>query len=364
MGSNLTKTKLDADLTTLANGDNVGSVIATADGVYLTHTTDGAKEALDVHVSNTSIEVTATNLDIRDLAFATDSVTAHQGGTWTIDSITNPVTVTATNLDIRDLTSATDSVTAVVDYSFAEDSAHASGDKGAFILAVRNDTPGSLTSADGDYAPLQVDANGALRVSGSFSVNPADNHLEDSPAASGDTGSFILGVRQDTLATSTSADGDYNAIKTDSRGATWVAPVGTAADDAVDTEAPVKTGTRSVSGAALGAVSADGDRADMISDKYRRLYINDSPNVAILSSAKTITTSATAVVTTALAGRRRIQIQNGNTSDIYIGASGVTTANGLLVPKNATESLDIGENVAIFAIVASGTASIRVLEIA
>lgn len=33
---------------------------------------------------NISAIVSATNLDIRDLAFATDSVTAHQGGTWTV----------------------------------------------------------------------------------------------------------------------------------------------------------------------------------------------------------------------------------------------------------------------------------------
>lgn len=60
-----------------------------------------------------AVTVQATNLDIRDLAFASDSVTAHQGGTWTIDAITNAVTVQATNLDIRDLSSATDSVSTV-----------------------------------------------------------------------------------------------------------------------------------------------------------------------------------------------------------------------------------------------------------
>lgn len=38
------------------------------------------------------------------------TVAATQSGTWTIDSITNPVTVTATNLDIRDLSHAQDSV--------------------------------------------------------------------------------------------------------------------------------------------------------------------------------------------------------------------------------------------------------------
>lgn len=141
----------DAD--TIADSDSVGSFLRASDGTLLTHTDVGGKKALDVrvaeginvevdldhtddsvrlgdgtsfftstsengdisldvHLSNTSIEVTGTDFDIRDLAFATDSVTSHQGGTWTIDSITNDVNVTATDLDIRDLTAASDSIQA------------------------------------------------------------------------------------------------------------------------------------------------------------------------------------------------------------------------------------------------------------
>ena len=37
-----------------------------------------------------------------------------------------------------------------------EDAAHVSGDTGTMILAVRQDTPGNLSGADGDYEPLQV----------------------------------------------------------------------------------------------------------------------------------------------------------------------------------------------------------------
>jgi len=145
---------------TIADSDSVGAFLRSSDGTLLTHSDVGGKKALDVsiadgvnvevdlshiddsvrlgdgtsfftstsensdialdvHISNTSIEVTATQLDIDDLAFATDSVTAHQGGTWIIDSITNVVsiddnagsiTVDAVNLDIRDLVFATDKV--------------------------------------------------------------------------------------------------------------------------------------------------------------------------------------------------------------------------------------------------------------
>lgn len=49
-------------------------------------------------------------------------------------------------------------------WQWAEDAPHVSGDRGTMALAVRNDTPGSLVNANGDYAPLQVDSGGLLRV--------------------------------------------------------------------------------------------------------------------------------------------------------------------------------------------------------
>jgi hypothetical protein len=166
------KDKLVFDVTdadTIAASDSVGAFLRSSDGTLITHSTVGGKEALDVsiadgvnvevdlsHIDDSvslgdgatlftgttvgadhgldvniinasisiddgggSITVDAIDLDIRDLAFATDSVTAHQGGTWTIDSITNPVAVTdnggsltvdAVDFDIRDLTAVSDSV--------------------------------------------------------------------------------------------------------------------------------------------------------------------------------------------------------------------------------------------------------------
>lgn len=49
----------------------------------------------------------------------------------------------------------------------AEDAAHASGDTGVLQLAVRNDAGSALAGTDGDYAPLQTDNFGKLRVSDS-----------------------------------------------------------------------------------------------------------------------------------------------------------------------------------------------------
>jgi len=53
--------------------------------------------------------------------------------------------------------------TAAASLGKAEDAAHASGDVGVMLLAVRKDTAAAL-AADGDYHVVEVDASGQLRV--------------------------------------------------------------------------------------------------------------------------------------------------------------------------------------------------------
>jgi hypothetical protein len=48
--------------------------------------------------------------------------------------------------------------------TFAEDTAHVSGNTGAFVLGVRNDANAAMTSANGDYSPVAVNANGAVAI--------------------------------------------------------------------------------------------------------------------------------------------------------------------------------------------------------
>lgn len=91
------------DVDTIGASSSIGAFVrAGDDGALIGHVSD----ALKVNFSNTSIAVTATDLDIRDLAFATDSVDVSGSSV----SITGSVAVTATDLDIRDLAFATDSV--------------------------------------------------------------------------------------------------------------------------------------------------------------------------------------------------------------------------------------------------------------
>jgi len=101
---------------------------------------------------------------------------------------------------------------------FAEDSAHASGHLGTQLLAVRRDVAGSFCDTTGDYAPLQLDANGSLRVTGGAA---GTEFAEDSASADGHLGTQVLTVRQDVLAVSTSTDGDYQPIKTNNEGSIY-----------------------------------------------------------------------------------------------------------------------------------------------
>lgn len=195
--------------------------------------------------------------------------------------------------------------------SYAEDSAHVSGDTGNFVLAVRADAQGSLVSADGDYAPLQVDSAGRLRT-----------------------------------ITDIDLVGDITA------------------DGAADNEDPLKVGSHAYDAASpLGAVDAD-DKANLASDLYRRIFINDAPNVGMAATAVTVADTETALPTTPLAGRMRIIVQNKGSNSIFVGPTGVLSTTGLEINKAATLALELGEGVALFGITASGTVATRVLEIA
>lgn len=361
----------------------------------------------------------------------------------------------------------------------AEDTAHASGDYGSMALVVRNDAGGSLVSADGDYSPLQVDSTGRLRVLADLTAAFDFTYAEDSAATSGDTGAFMLLVRQDTLAASTSADGDYGAFKSNSLGELYVtdtsgnaslstivtntgsidtkltttnstlATIDTSlnaieadtatlvvsnaailselqalshAEDAVHTSGdlgimslavrndagtalaadgdyiPLSTdasgnlrvaGTFSIPGSfaedtahASGAiglhtlavrkdalttnVSADGDYASFLQWSEGSMKVVDMPNIAVLGTAVTVddTAGGVALPATALAFRRILSVQNRGNKSIFVGPTGVTTANGTEIPKGAAMEFNAGPSVALFGVCATGeTANVRVLEL-
>lgn len=308
----LTLDRLLFDPADTADSSNLGAYLrAGSDGDLLSSTNVGGKEGLDVNIINASVTVSNTS-------------------------------------------------------NYAEDSAHVDADPGTFVLAVRNDAAAAtLTSADGDYSPIAVDEKGRVFVVADLDVTSSAEKVEDTAAANADVLAAIAVVRQDSLASSVSADGDYGWAKMNSVGALWTAPVGTVADDAADTQNPVKVGSRAFGGGVLTAVSATGDRADLLSDLYRRVYINDAPSVAVQSTLVTVGTSAVALPTTALAGRTRMIIQNISNNKIWVGPSGVTTSgstSGILIGKGNSLALEAGQNVTYYAIAGGAGNDVVVFE--
>ena len=76
----------------------------------------------------------------------------------------------------------------------------------------------------------------------------------------------------------------------------------------------------------------------------------------------TVTTSATAIPSSNLSGRRTIIIVNISTSNVFLGDSSVTTANGYQLYSQQSISADLADNVTVYGIVSAGTAEVRTLE--
>jgi hypothetical protein len=90
---------------------------------------------------------------------------------------------------------------------------------------------------------------------------------------------------------------------------------------------------------------------------------NPLPNVAFKSTATSMADVAAPIPATALAARKRIQVQNLGNEDVYVGGSVVTTGDGLKISKGGTESIECGPTAILYGICASGkTSTLHVLE--
>lgn len=214
------------------------------------------------------------------------------------DAAGNALVVTASRLQTIDAAAKTGNTASAV------------SDVGQQMLAVRQDVAGTIATASGNYAPLQVDSTGALRISGSLSLS--SQYQEDAAHVSTNQGLFVLAVRSDVPTAGTNADGDYAAATTDS---------------------------------------------------LNRLWVNDTHNVGQAVAATAVTTTAASLYT-AIAGQKTIVVQNNGTANIFIGPSGVTTATGIRIPANGSYEQKVGPAVAMFAVAASGTQAVRVHQLA
>lgn len=169
-----------------------------------------------------------------------------------------------------------------------EDSAHTSGDAGVQILAVRQDTQVDF-GADGDYVPLSIDGDGALRVN---AINADGTSAVDSAAGGTDTGAVMLAVRDDSLTTLTPVDGDYTQLRVNSTGALHVTGGGGGTEYNEDDATPATiVGTASLmerDDALATLTPAEGDFAAFRCSAEGALWTQDFNSDAILADTTTL----------------------------------------------------------------------------
>ena len=83
----------------------------------------------------------------------------------------------------------------------------------------------------------------------------------------------------------------------------------------------------------------------------------------VLSGARSVGTSASALPASALPARRVLWVYNNGAATIFLGPAGVTTANGFPLLPGQSVSLEVGALV-IYGVVATGTVEARIMEVA
>lgn len=403
---------IQVNTSSLADGHSLAAYLTSAAGTLLTHTTVGATQRLDVinlpdHLDGSAY---AAGVDYLNSVGAVD-----ESGNWL------PLNINSAGELL---------VAATVNFAgdYAEDSAHSSGDVGLFTLSVRRDTRSSGTSADGDYASFNTNAVGELWVkdadvlarlvlinsdttailadTATIDSNVASllaevqglSHAEDAAHVSGDMGIQPLLVRQDSLASSTSADGDYGAFKSNAAGELYVVDATartTLASILADTatidsqtlsiqntltalskaeDAAHSSGDQGIQALAVrkdaqgSNVSADGDYSSLQTWSEGSLKVVDVANGSILQQQVSVSSTAAQVPAANLASRKRLLLQNTSAAKIWIGSATVTTSGataGIELPANSSIELEAGPAVSVYAIKSGvGTLNLNVLEMA
>ena len=337
--------KLVYDTNDVASSHTVGSYLLSADGTEITHTNIGGKDALDVNI--------ASPLELQ-------------------------VSINA---------------------EYAEDSIHSSGSIGNFVLAVRDDgVQASAISGGATFTAVNFGVGGnsiSLAFNGTADIDTVVNawnaaNTGNQVSFTGVAGSTVLGAQTVSLENGaantvlTSADKDYSAFAVDKFGqlkvrddavlAQLVSGIDVSATNLDIRDLAFATDSVDVSGSSVSitgsvAVTAtDLDIRDLthVSDSVRLgdgtsfytsttvssdigldvYQLNDPElaNVAIASSAQVLTAANTAqaLLASPLASRKYLFLMNNTNKNIFVGGSGVTTANGYPIPQGSAMELRAG----------------------
>jgi len=155
---------------------------------------------------------------------------------------------------------------------YAEDSGHTSTDTGNFILGVRNDTLAALGGTDGDYVPFQMNADGALYVEISSGGANDSIYVDDADwTDSTSKHTLVGGLYQSSPQTIT--DGDVGPFQVDADGALHISDGG----NAITVDGTVTANLGTTDNAVLDAVAAS---LAVLDDWDDSNYANVNANIA------------------------------------------------------------------------------------
>lgn len=137
---------------------------------------------------------------------------------------------------------------------------------------------------------LHVDITGLLTSVVPGVAATSLGKAEDAAHVSGDTGVAMWGVRRDSVISGAGTDGDYASLNLDANGRLYVNNAGDTAHDAVDAGNPIKFG--GVARTTNPTAVADADRVNASFDRLGRLLVAlDGPRELLIEN--TITLSST-----------------------------------------------------------------------
>lgn len=324
--------------TSLAALENISATVSDGGGSI---TVDGTVELGSTTLAALeTIELGATSLAALESLTTITTVST----VTAVTAITNALPAGTNNIGDVDVLSIVPG-TGATNLGKAEDAAHTSADVGVMALAVRRDADTTLVDATGDYAPLQVNAAGSLKVAitsgaGSGGTSIADGAsftrdatsvtlaaaavetsaptltngdaaalsmttggalrvavasggiagvIEDAASAGGEEGIMILAVRRDSASSGVSADGDFACLSVDSSGnlrTTGSSGITSYTEDAASAgaESLVLMGAVRRDTAASSS-GTDGDYSTLNTDANGRLHV-----IAALAATQTLAT--------------------------------------------------------------------------
>jgi len=333
------------DANTIAESDHVGAHTLAGDGSLIT-SGDGDSDNL----STTTLE----GLDVRSFMHGYDA----SGDNWDrIQQVSGAVKVYIDDGDFE--------VDVVINAEKDEDAAHSSGDTGNYVLAVRQDTLAASTSADGDYASFKVDSVGSLYTKDTDAAALLTTIDADTSNIASDTAAMVVdlaAIEVEQLAQGVTLDAilvDTGTIAGDTTSMDATLTALSKAEDSVHGSGDQGIMSLAVRNDAGTALAADGDYIPFSTDSSGALYtnivndisVNDAAlaDTAIANAVNTLAVASTAedVVASPLANRKYLLIYNKDNRQMFVGASGVTAANGFPISPGSALELRAGASIDI-----------------